>query len=185
MTQALAIIPSEAEGDVIACEEGLSFWGGVDPATGQVIDAHHPLHGQTLAGAVLAIPTSRGSCTGSGVLLELALNGHAPSALAFRDAEDVLTLGALIAARLFGRTIPVLRLAGEDFAALARSKRARVTATHLTAGLLTRELEPVGSQHLDLSDGDRAFLAGEGGEAPRVAMEILRAMAAQQGATRL
>jgi predicted aconitase/predicted aconitase with swiveling domain len=185
MMQSLAIIPGSAEGPVVACDEGLSFWGGVDPETGRVIDAHHPLHGRSLAGAVLAIPTSRGSCTGSGVLLELALNGHAPAALVFREAEDVLTLGALVAGRLFDRPIPVLRLGPEDFATLTAAGRARVDGTRLDAGGLERDLPSVGAEHLDLSASDRAFLAGESGEAPRLAMEILCAMAAQQGARRL
>ena len=56
------------------------------------------------------MPTSRGSCSGSGVLLDMALNGRAPAALVFREDEDVLTLGALIAAEMFGKTLPVLRL---------------------------------------------------------------------------
>jgi predicted aconitase with swiveling domain len=129
-----SIIPGRAEGPVVACEEGLSFWGGVDPATGRVIDAHHPLHDRSLTGAVVAMPTSRGSCTGSGVLLELALNGHAPAALAFREGEDVLTLGAMIAGRLFGRPIPVLRLDPKAYAALIRAERARLTDEHLEAG---------------------------------------------------
>lgn len=185
MTMGLAVIPGRAEGPVVACEEGLSFWGGVDPATGQVIDAHHPLHGRTLAGAVLAMPTSRGSCTGSGVLLELALNGHAPAALVFRESEDVLTLGALIAGRLFGRIIPVLRLGAEDYDALTGAGRARLMETRVEAGTLSRALEPIGAQDLDLSARDLSLLEGEGGEAPRLAMEILVAMAAQQGAARL
>ncbi len=185
MTLGLAIIPGRAAGAIVACEEGLSFWGGVDPATGRVIDAHHPLHGRMLAGSVLALPTSRGSCTGSGVLLELALNGHAPAALVFREDEDVLTLGALIAGRLFGQAIPVLRLCPEDFDLLAGTERASITETRIEAGTLSRALKPVAAQHLDLSEGDRAFLAGESGDAPRLAMEILCAMAAQQGATRL
>ena len=82
----------------------------VDPATGRVIDVHHPLHGVCLTGGVLFMPTSRGSCTGSGVLLDLILTGRAPSALVFCEAEDVLTLGALIAAEMFGKPLPVLRL---------------------------------------------------------------------------
>nr|MBA3324525.1 DUF126 domain-containing protein [Paracoccaceae bacterium] len=154
-----SIIPGEAEGAVIFCEEGLSFWGGVDPATGRVIDAHHPLHGRSLAGGIVAMPTSRGSCTGSGVLLELALNGHAPAALAFREAEDVLTLGALIAGRLFGQPIPVLRLCPEAFAALIGAERARLTETHLEAGALRLPLTPLEPGHLDLSEKDRAVLA--------------------------
>ena len=55
------ILPGLAEGPVLAMAEGLSFWGGVDPETARVIDAHHPAHGAGLAGAVVMMPTSRGS----------------------------------------------------------------------------------------------------------------------------
>ncbi len=77
--EARSILAGAAEGPVIAATEALSFWGGVDPATGKVIDVHHPLHGVCLTGGVLFMPTSRGSCTGSGVLLDLILTGRAPS----------------------------------------------------------------------------------------------------------
>ncbi len=78
----------------------------MDPATGRVIDVHHPLAGQSMAGRILVMPGTRGSCTGSGVLLDMALNGHAPAALVFSEAEDVVTLGAMIAAEMFGKTLP-------------------------------------------------------------------------------
>ncbi len=76
---AILVVPTDVEGEIAVCSEGLSFWGGVDPDTGVVIDAHHDLHGQSVAGKIVLMPTSRGSCAGSGVLLELALNGHAPA----------------------------------------------------------------------------------------------------------
>ena len=63
---ALAILPGRARGPVLASPEGLSFWGGVDPATGRVIDAHHPLHGQSLAGCILAL--AKGLSTHAGHL---------------------------------------------------------------------------------------------------------------------
>lgn len=190
----IALIPGEAAGAVLSCEQGLSFWGGVDPATGRVIDAHHPWHGQSVAGRVLAMPTSRGSCSGSGVLLELALNGHAPAALVFREAEDVLTLGALVAARLFGVALPVLRLDAAAFAAL--SGDARVTPDRVVAEGLDVALSPLPVHALDLTAADRALLdGGEGGgdgdgedggaEATRCAMRIVTEMAALQGARRL
>jgi predicted aconitase with swiveling domain len=50
---------------------GLSFWGGVDPVTSEVVDHTHPLRGRALRGAVLALPNGRGSCTGSQVVLEM------------------------------------------------------------------------------------------------------------------
>ncbi|MEC8660469.1 MAG: hypothetical protein VXY12_01885, partial [Pseudomonadota bacterium] len=28
--------------DILVCNEGISLWGGVDPQTGRIIDAHHP-----------------------------------------------------------------------------------------------------------------------------------------------
>jgi len=79
------VLHGVAEGPVLASEESLSFCGDVDPTTARVIDARHPLHGVSLAGAVLVMPTSRGSCSGSGVLLDMALNGRAPAALVFRE----------------------------------------------------------------------------------------------------
>ena len=92
------ILPGTADGPVLALTEGLSFWGGVNPATARIIDAHHPQHGADIAGTILLMSTTRGSCSGSGVVLDLALTGKAPSALIFSEAEDVATLGALIAA---------------------------------------------------------------------------------------
>ncbi|MEY8099990.1 DUF126 domain-containing protein, partial [Falsihalocynthiibacter sp. S25ZX9] len=43
-----SILVGQANGPVLASEEGLSFWGGVDASTGVVIDAHHPWHRQSL-----------------------------------------------------------------------------------------------------------------------------------------
>ena len=88
------IVAGNAKGEVLAFAEGISFWGGIDPDSGRIIDIHHPNHGQTAAGKILLMPTSRGSCSGSGVLLQLALDGNAPAALVFCEGEEVLTLGA-------------------------------------------------------------------------------------------
>lgn len=188
MTQtALSIVPAQAEvsAPVLLCDPGLSFWGGVDAATGQVIDTHHPLCGQSLAGRVVLMPTSRGSCTGSGVLLELVLNGHAPAALVFREGEDVLTLGALIAAHLFDHALPVLRLPAPAFDQLAQAGQARITPTRLEAGALDMALAPANPDTLVLSAQDRAILAGAEGAANALAMKIICIMAAQQGASAL
>lgn len=174
-----------AEGRVLAFDEGLSFWGGVDGKTGRIVDAHHPLCGQSLSGRVVVMSTSRGSCSGSGVLLDLALNGHAPAALVFRDAEDILTLGALIAGRMFDAPLPVLRLGSRDYDRLAAAKRARITATRLTADGWSVALAPLETDRLTLSDGDRKMLGGEDGEATQLAMEVIVTMAAAQGTAAL
>ena len=186
MTQfANSILGGQAEGPVIATEESLSFWGGIDPATGRVIDVHHPLHGQSLTGAILLMPTTRGSCTGSGVILDLVLTGLAPAALVFCEAEDVVTLGALIAAEMFGKRLPVLRLSADAFAALAKSAQAQITDTQIVADTLTLPLTPPATAKLDLAPRDRAMLDGAEGIAAQQAMRIICAMAANQGAERL
>lgn len=183
--RAQAILPGTAEGAVLACAEPLSFWGGVDPATGRVIDVHHPLAGQSLAGRILVMPGTRGSCTGSGVLLDMVLNGHAPAALVFAEPEDVVTLGAMIGAEMFGKPLPVLRLMPDAFAALAQAQSARITVTEIAADGLTIPVTPPATAALDLTDHDRAMLEGAEGEATAQAMRILCAMAANQGAARL
>ena len=91
-----SLVAGRGQGSLLHADLGLSFWGGVDPFSGEVIDRHHPLSGQSLAGRVLAIPSGRGSCTGSSVLLELILNGPAPAALVLAEPDEILTLGALV-----------------------------------------------------------------------------------------
>lgn len=182
---ARSILPGRAAGPVVVAKEALSFWGGVDPATGCVIDIHHPLHGQCLTGGILMMPSSRGSCTGSGVLLDLILTGRAPAALVFREAEDVLTLGALIAAEMFGKPLPVLRLSPTAFDALAKARTARIDETAVAADGLVLAVTPPATAALDLSAADRAMLDGADGIAAAQAMRIICAMAAQQGASGL
>ncbi|WPE22169.1 aconitase X [Shinella zoogloeoides] len=182
---ARSILAGTASGPIIAAGEALSFWGGVDPATGRVIDVHHPLHGATITGGILMMPSSRGSCTGSGVLLDLALTGRAPAALIFSEAEDVLTLGALIAAEMFGKELPVLRLSHDAFDALCRAKTARIGQTSIEADGLTIPVAPPATAALDLTEDDHAMLDGRDGVAVQLALRITAAMAAQQGATKL
>lgn len=182
---ARSIMGGTAEGRVVATQEALSFWGGVDPATSRVIDVHHPLHGECLTGAVLMMPSSRGSCTGSGVLLDLALTGRAPAALIFCEAEDVLTLGALVAAEMFGRSLPVVRLRPDIFSSLAQAKTIRIDATAIVTDEQTIPLLPPATSALVLTETDRSMVEGGEGVAVAQAMRILIAMAAQQGATSL
>jgi len=111
------IVSAQIEGDILVCPEGLSFWGGVDPASGCIIDAHHALHGQSLAGRIVLMPTSCGSCSGGGVLLELALDGHAPAALIFCEDEGILTPGAVIASAMFERSVGIIHMTTDNLGA--------------------------------------------------------------------
>jgi hypothetical protein len=189
--QGKALIAGQAGGEVLHAETGLSFMGGVDAASGRVIDVHHPLCGQSVAGKVLCIPSGRGSCSGSLVIFELLMNGHAPAALVFRHKETILTLGVLIAGELFQRGIPVVQLDEAGFAALARVSHAqidggRVEATEGPVAVIPAFTLPrPDPEDFTLTDLDRRFLAGEFGEAARVAMRIVLQTARIEGATGL
>ncbi len=181
-SEATLFVQNDTRGDVLTCREGLSFWGGVDPDTGTIIDTHHPDHGARLAGRIVLMPTSRGSCSGSGVLLQLARNGKAPAALVFREAEDILTLGAIISARLFDRPIAVLRLPAETYEALSRAAEVEIKGNTLLFAERQIELSQPQTRGLRLSETDRDRLAGRDGPACQIAMEVLCLMAAVQGA---
>ncbi|MFL4471688.1 aconitase X [Tateyamaria armeniaca] len=179
---ATAMVPGHADAEVLACDEGLSFWGGVDPDTGVIIDAHHPNQGASLAGRIVLMPTSRGSCSGSGVLLQLARDGHAPAALVFREEESILTLGAMIAEQLFAARVVVLRCTEAIYDDLAGASHATITTDTLRFGSHSIPLEKLHPDMLALSDMDRRMLDGHEGDALAVAMNILCRMATAQGA---
>ncbi len=110
------VIPGRGEGRALVSAEALSFWGDVDPATGRVTNPGHPLHGERLGGRVLVYPHGRGSCTTSGILLELIRTGQAPAAIVTRSVEPVLAVGPLVGQTLYGRTIPLVTVDAEAFA---------------------------------------------------------------------
>ena len=190
-----SLVDGAAVGPLLYADVGLSFWGGVDPFSGEVIDRHHPLSGECLAGRVLAIPSGRGSCTGSSVLMELISNGHAPAALVLAEADEILTLGVLVAQTLFERSLPVLCIGSEAFAGLQRKAFASVDGTHLSlfdtapddtapASISNTPTADPGTG-IELTEHDRALLDGSYGKAAQVAMQIVLRMAQLQGAAQL
>jgi len=85
-----------AAGEALVSGEPISFFGGVDPDTGTVVDQEHPLVGRSVAGRILVFPTGKGSTVGSYTLYRLARNGLAPAAIVNREADPVVAVGAVI-----------------------------------------------------------------------------------------
>ena len=65
-----ALVAGTAQGEVLVLDESLSFWGGLEPTTGEIIDRRHPQSGAILSGKVLLMRAGRGSSSGSSVLAE-------------------------------------------------------------------------------------------------------------------
>ncbi len=118
MFDADALVPGEAVGSVFLLDEPLSFWGGLDPATGNIIDERHPQLGQNVSGNILAMAYGRGSSSSTGTLAEAIRLGTAPAAIIMAEPDMIVTLGAMVAHELYGTNCPVIVVGPDVFAHL-------------------------------------------------------------------
>lgn len=112
------IAPGRARAPALVLDEPLSLWGGLDPATGRVIELRHPQHGARVSGRVLVLPAARGSSSSASVLAEAVRAGTAPAAIVLGEPDLILALGAAVAEELYGVQIPILVLPAADLAAI-------------------------------------------------------------------
>ena len=92
--------------EAMALTAPISFWGGVNPRTGEIADARHPEYGQRIAERAVLIPATVGSSSAAAVLLELVHAQLAPAAIVLHDPDAILLLG-LIVAREMGYATPM------------------------------------------------------------------------------
>ncbi len=91
------ISPGSAVGETLATPHGISFFGGVDPQTGVVVEKGHSLEGQSISGKILIFPTGKGSTVGSYTLYRLKKAGKAPLAVLNAEAETITAVGCIMA----------------------------------------------------------------------------------------
>ena len=113
-----AIVAGEADGEALVTNDALSFWGGYDFHTGEIIDKHHPLAGVRASGRILAVPFSKGSSTTTAVLLEAVRAGTAPAAILTTGTDAFFALASIVADVMYGKPFPVIALEPADFATL-------------------------------------------------------------------
>ncbi|MCC9067375.1 aconitase X swivel domain-containing protein [Arthrobacter cryoconiti] len=101
-------------GALLALDEPLSFWGGMDRNTGMIIDTHHPQSGTSMAGRVILMDASRGSSSSSSVLAEAIRAGVGPAAILLLVRDAIVALGVMAAAELYGTFVPVVLLDAEQ-----------------------------------------------------------------------
>jgi predicted aconitase with swiveling domain len=112
------LVPGRAAGRALVLEEPLSFWGGLDPPTGLLVDVRHPQAGASIRGCVLVLPSGRGSSSSASVLAESIRLGTAPVGIVLGSADPIVALGAIVAAELYGTDVPVVVAESPAFAAL-------------------------------------------------------------------
>ena len=128
MAEARTLAPGRARGRSLVLDDPLSLWGGFDPATGRVIDPHHPQVGLVVTDRVLVMPTGRGSSSSSYVLAEAIRAGTAPAAIVLLDADPILALGAMVAEELYGISVPVVVADTATYAGIATGRLFAVDA---------------------------------------------------------
>jgi cis-L-3-hydroxyproline dehydratase len=132
------VVAGVAEGEALVTGEALSFWGGYDFKSGEIIDRHHPLAGVRAAGRVLAVPFSKGSSTTTAVLLEAVRAGTAPAAILTTGVDPFFALASIVAGVMYGRSFPVIALEPDEFASLVTGECLSIADT----GVISRAGDP-------------------------------------------
>ena len=109
------VVPGPAKGPALVSKEPLSFWGGVSPHTGRIIDRRHERSGELVTDKVFVFPQGRGSSTSSATLLEAIRTGVAPAAIINLKVDPILALGSIVSDELYRKPLPVVVLAEKDF----------------------------------------------------------------------
>ena len=129
------LVAGEAAGEALVTHDALSFWGGYDFHTGEIIDRHHPLAGACAAGRILAVPFSKGSSTTTAVLLEAVRAGTAPAAILTTGPDAFFALASIVADVMYGKPFPVIALAATDFGSLQTGEPLHIDLS----GVITRK----------------------------------------------
>lgn len=125
ITDYKVIVEGNVSGEVLFTETSLSFWGGVNAATGIVQDIHNCLCGENLTDKVLCIPYDRGSCSSSGVMLEMIRQKTNPIAILCIEAEAVLALGPIIGETMYQRSIAMRTVSEEIYKKIKNKSKIR------------------------------------------------------------
>ncbi len=112
--QARVLVAGCAEGPALVLDDTLSFWGGFNPANGEIIDVHHPQHGQRVGGRILCIAQSKGSAGTPGGIAETLRNGSGPAAFVLGERDVNISVGTLVANRLYQLNVPVVEISIEQ-----------------------------------------------------------------------
>ena len=94
--QGRKVFRGKVAGEALVTTQDISFYGGCDPQTGQIVEKGHELEGKSVAGKVLVFPSGKGSTVGSYILYALRKNGKAPLAIVNKTVDPVIAVGCII-----------------------------------------------------------------------------------------
>jgi predicted aconitase with swiveling domain len=109
------VVAGSAEGVALVSSQPISFWGGINPRTGEITDRRHEKSGETVTGRVFVFPRGKGSSTASAILMESIRAGVAPAAIINMKVDPILALGSIVSDELFNQSVPIVVLPEKDF----------------------------------------------------------------------
>lgn len=125
------VMGGTAEGEALVSTDSVSFYGGVDPVTGIIIDPDHSNKGDNITGKIFVFPTGKGSTVGSYVIYRMAKLGTAPAAIINVETEAILATGCVIS------NIPLVdKLDQDPLKVIKTGMRVRVNADDGTVEIL-------------------------------------------------
>ena len=127
--QGKAFIQGTANGIALATHEPLSFWGGYDWKTGEIIDRRHPLSGMIAKDKILVIPFTRGSSTTTAVLLEAIHAKTAPKAIITTATDFFFALASVVADELYQTPLPLVAISESDFSKIQTGGQIEIDGT--------------------------------------------------------
>lgn len=104
------IYKGKVQGEALVTSMPISFYGGVDPNTGIVLEKGHELQGVSIKGKILVFPQGKGSTVGSYTLYRMKKNGTAPAAMINKETETIVAVGAIISEIPFVDKIDVSKI---------------------------------------------------------------------------
>ena len=90
------IYKGTTSGKTLVTKDAISFYGGVDPDTGVVMEVGHELEGQSVSGKILVFPTGKGSTVGSYTMYRMKKNNTAPLAIINEKIDTIIAVGCII-----------------------------------------------------------------------------------------
>ena len=90
------IFKGQISGEALVTKDSISFYGGVDPDNGTVVEKGHELEGQCITDKILVYPSGKGSTVGSYVLYQMAKTDKGPKAMVLEDCEAIVAVGCII-----------------------------------------------------------------------------------------
>ena len=110
------IVAGVSEGFALVSSETFSFWGGLDPKTGKIINPKSNLFGESVRGRIFVYPGGRGSSATSAILLEAIRRSNAPSAIINIEVEPIIAIGVLVAQEIYHNVVlPIAAVPAETF----------------------------------------------------------------------